>query len=184
MDQVKRLSRLTIGLHWLIAVTMIGLIIIGLVMANFEEYDYYEIHKSIGILISGIIVIRVVWRIWQGWPEPVSDYARHEILLAKVVHWVLIVSTVAMPISDMMYSGASGHGFGIFGFHILSENPDPLKPGEVIPLSEFWGNVGQTLHEYIGYLLILAIVLHVAGALKHHLIDKDATLLRMLGKNQ
>jgi cytochrome b561 len=184
MDTVNRLSRITIGLHWLIAITIIGLVALGLSMANFELYDYYETHKSIGILISGVIVIRVVWRISQGWPEHVSDYAKHEVLLAKVVHWTLIIATVVMPISGMMYSGASGHGFGIFGYEILAEHPDPMRAGEVIPLSEFWSNIGQNLHEYIGYLLILAIFLHVVGALKHHLVDKDTTLLRMLGKKK
>jgi cytochrome b561 len=184
MDTKNHLSPITIGLHWVIAITIVGLIGLGLFMTNLELYDYYDTHKSIGILISIVIVLRVIWRIKQGWPEPVSEYEKHEVIMAKIVHWILIISTVLMPVSGMLYSGASGHGFGVFGFEILRENPDPIKPGEVIPLSEFWSNVGQTCHDYIGYLLILAIVLHVVGALKHHLIDKDLTLLRMLGKNK
>jgi cytochrome b561 len=182
LDTINQFSWLTIGLHWLVAITILGLIGLGLYMTNLEVYEYYDTHKSIGIILSGIIVIRVIWRIKQGWPVPVSNYAKHEVLIAKTVHWVLIISTVLMPITGMMYSGASGHGFGIFGFEILRENSNPMKLGEVMPLSEFWSNFGQIAHELIGYLLIFTIVLHVVGAFKHHLIDKDTTLLRMLGK--
>jgi cytochrome b561 len=98
----------------------------------------------------------------EGWPLPVSNYAKHEVVLAKIVHWLLIVSTVLMPISGMVHSGASGHGFGIFGFEIVHANPNPADPEKVIPLNEFWSVFGQTAHEYIGYVLIFAIVLHVS----------------------
>ncbi|AEG01443.1 cytochrome b [Methylomonas methanica] len=182
MDTKNSLSWLTLFLHWIIAFTIIGLIGLGLVMTNFEQYHYYDIHKSIGIILIGFILLRVLWRIKQGWPVPVSKYDKREMLMAKIVHWVLIVSTVLMPITGMLFSGASGHGFGIFGLEILHENTDPADPENVIPLNRFLGGFGEVSHEYLGYLLILAIVLHIAGALKHHLIYKDPTLLRMLGK--
>lgn len=182
MDTKNNLSWLTLFLHWIIAFTIIGLIGLGLVMTNFEQYDYYDTHKSIGIILVGFIVLRVAWRIKQGWPVPVSNYDKREILIAKIIHWVLIVSTVLMPITGMIFSGATGHGFGIFGLEILHENIDPSNPEKTIPLNHFWGDFGEISHEYLGYLLIFAIVLHIAGALKHHLIYKDSTLLRMLGK--
>lgn len=182
MDTKNSLSWLTIFLHWIIAFTIIVLIGLGLFMTNFEQYDYYDTHKSIGIILVSFIVLRVAWRIKQGWPVPVSNYAKPEMLLAKIVHWVLIVSTVLMPITGMIFSGATGHGFGIFGFEIFHENIDPTNPEKTIPFSLFWGDIGEISHEYLGYLLILAIVLHIAGALKHHFVYKDLTLLRMLGK--
>jgi len=182
MDTKNSLSWLTLVLHWIIAFTIIGLIGLGLCMTNFELYDYYDTHKSIGIILVSFIALRVVWRIKQGWPVPISNYDKREMLLSKIVHWILIVSTVLMPITGMIFSGATGHGFGIFGFAILHENINPSNSEETIPLSQFWGYFGEISHEYLGYLLILAIVLHIAGALKHHLIYKDLTLLRMLGK--
>ena len=181
MDTANRLGHITILLHWQIAITIIGLIALGLYMTNFELYDYYDMHKSIGIILSSIIVVRVVWRIKQGWPVPVSNNGKIELFLAKILHWVLMLSTVLMPITGMISSGATGHGFGIFGLAILKENIDPFNPEKTISLSQFWGGIGEIAHEYLGYILILAIVIHIAGALKHHLIYKDSTLLRMLG---
>ena len=181
LDTANRLSYITILLHWLIAITIIGLIALGLYMTNFELYDYYDMHKSIGIILSGIILVRVVWRIKQGWPVPASNNGKNELFLAKITHWLLITSSVLMPITGMISSGATGHGFGIFRLAMLKENIDPFNPEKTIPLSQFWGEVGEIAHEYMGYILILAIVIHIAGALNHHLIYKDSTLLRMLG---
>ena len=181
MDTANRLDHITILLHWLIAITIIGLIALGLYMTHFELYDYYDMHKSIGIILSGIILVRVVWRIKQGWPVPASNNGKNELFLAKITHWLLITSSVLMPITGMISSGATGHGFGIFRLAMLKENIDPFNPEKTIPLSQFWGEVGEIAHEYMGYILILAIVIHIAGALNHHLIYKDSTLLRMLG---
>ena len=86
-----------------------------------------------------------------------------------------------MPISGMLFSGALGHGFGVFSWHLMPENPSLTKPGEVIAYSEFWANVGHTAHEVGGYLILGLLLLHVLGALKHHFIDKDGILKRMLG---
>ncbi|MFA5985120.1 MAG: cytochrome b [Methylococcaceae bacterium] len=184
MDTVNRLSWVTIVLHWLVAIPMIGLISLGLLMVNLELFDYYGLHKSIGVMLAAVILLRVAWRIRQGWPTPVASYPKAQALLAKAVHWSLIISTVLMPLSGMLFSGASGHGFGVFGLSLVSENLDAAKPGAVIPLSKFWSTVGQTVHEYMGYLLILAIIVHIAGVIKHHYFDKDTTLLRMLGRHK
>jgi cytochrome b561 len=77
-------------------------------MTNFELYDYYDMHKSIGIILSSIIVVRVVWRIKQGWPVPVSNNGKNELFLAKILHWVLVISTVLMPITGMISLGLPG----------------------------------------------------------------------------
>jgi cytochrome b561 len=82
----------------------------------------------------------------------------------------------------MLYSGGSGHGLSLFGWVIVPENPDIENPGNVIAYSETMSQFGETAHEILGYALVVAILLHIIGALKHHLLDKDRTLLRMLGK--
>jgi cytochrome b561 len=85
-----------------------------------------------------------------------------------------------MPLAGMIYSGASGNGFGIFGLELVPHNY--AEDGQVIAYSEAWRDAGQTAHRYLGYALMTLIVLHIAGALKHHFIDRDQTLKRMLGK--
>jgi cytochrome b561 len=183
MDQQHQLSKISVVLHWLIALTIIGLSIVGLVMAEREIWFLYPIHKSIGTLIFFFILARVVWRVRQGWPKPIRQYARYEHILAKSVHWIIIVGTVLMPVSGMLMSGAGGHGIAVFSWVLMAEQHSPSKPEQALPYSEFWASVGAVGHEIIAYILITAIVLHIAAALKHHLIDRDATLRRMLGRN-
>lgn len=166
--------------HWTVALLMIGLLGAGLYMEQNNVYSLYPIHKSLGILALLIILPRVVNRMIKGWPEPVdnSDYAKHEIMLSKVIHWVLIIGTVLMPISGMMMSGAGGHGLDVFGLQLLAENTNAA--GQAVPLNEQAASIGHQIHGLLGKILIACIALHVIGAFKHHLIDKDDTLKRMI----
>ena len=182
MDSQLTLSLTTRLLHWVIALGFIGLSLIGIYMANTETWWLYHWHKSLGVLLFGIILLRVIWRLWRGWPVAIHKYQLWEQQLAKITHWILLLGTIAMPITGMMYSGGSGNGFGIFGWRLMEATLDPTNPDMVIPYSETLEQIGETSHEIIGYTLVIAIVLHIAGAIKHHVFDKDGTLLRMLGK--
>ena len=176
------LSTTTLVLHWIIAITIICMVSVGLYMTETETFFLYPYHKSIGVIIFSIILVRVAWRLKEGWPEPVSDYPIHERILSKLVHWVLLLASMAMPISGMIMSGAGGHGFGVFGWVIVAPNHDPVNPQKVLALYEPLANLAHEVHEIIGFVIAGAIILHIAGALKHHLMDKDRTLLRMLGR--
>jgi cytochrome b561 len=171
----------TILLHWIVGLGMIGMIVVGLYMTRFGDYGLYPIHKSIGVILFVIIMIRVVMRVIEGWPTNISTGKLWEHKLARVVHWVLILGTVALPISGVMMSYFGGHGVSVFGFEILDNNKDP-ETGRASPINMTLGRVGSQAHTYVGYVLIGAIILHVAGALKHHVMDKDNTLRRMLGR--
>jgi cytochrome b561 len=65
---------------------------------------------------------------------------------------------------------------------LIPGNHDPANPQDVIPRNVELGEMAEEIHEFVGYLLIACILLHIAGALKHHIIDKDGTLMRMKGK--
>jgi len=183
-DSKEKLSPITIGLHWLVALTIIGLLTIGFYMTNTSSYGLYPIHKSIGVIIFSAVLLRVVWRLKNGWPEPVREYPSWEHRLAVATHWILIISTVVMPISGMLYAGASGHGFGIFGLEIVASNHDPANPAQVIPYNHALEEIAEEVHKIVAIILASAVLLHLVGALKHHVLDKDATLLRMLGKSK
>lgn len=74
-----------------------------------------------------------------------------------------------------------GHGVALFGIELIVPNPDPANLQEVVPLNARLAQFGHVLHQWGGYLLIGAVILHMIGALKHHLMDRDGTLRRMLG---
>lgn len=182
MDTQNQLSTITRTLHWLVALTIISMLAVGFYMATFEVWSLFPIHKAFGVLVLLIILPRILWRLKNGWPTPVREYPTWEHKLALVTHWILILGTLIMPISGFIFSGASGHGVDVFGVVLAPTNPDPANPHDVIPFNETVADIGSEAHEIVGYLMVIAIVLHIAGALKHHIIDKDRTLLRMLTK--
>ena len=75
MNETKdKLSSVTILLHWVVAVTIIALLGVGIYMTENEAYSLYDIHKAVGVIIFLLIIARVFWRIKQGWPPPVRQY--------------------------------------------------------------------------------------------------------------
>lgn len=181
MDNKLGFTRTTIALHWLCAGAMLAMLGIGLYMVRFEAWSLYPWHKSVGVVLLVLMLARVAWRLRQGCPPALGAASRAEQRVAKAVHWILIVGTLAMPLTGMLFSGASGHGVGIAGLPIVPQQHDPAHPGQVIAYSAAWADAAQLMHAWIAYVLIGAIALHVAGAFKHHLIARDGTLRRMLG---
>ncbi|ATQ77144.1 RNA methyltransferase [Massilia violaceinigra] len=181
MDKKLSLSYTTIALHWLCALAMLAMLGVGLYMVRFEAWSFYPWHKSAGVILLALMLARAAWRIRQGWLPALGAASRIEQGVAKAVHWMLIIGTLAMPVTGMLFSGASGHGFGIFGIPVVHEQHDPVHPGQVIPYSAAWAEAAQLMHAWLGYFLIAVITLHIAGALKHHAVARDGTLRRMVG---
>jgi cytochrome b561 len=181
LDSHPKLSTTTLFLHWVVGITMIGLLASGIYMAENEVFALYPWHKSFGVLIATFVVLRVLWRIKNGWPTHVSDYSSIEKLLSRIVHYLLIIGTVLMPISGFMMSATGGHGVDFFGLELFARNPDPADPKEVIALNGTLAGTAHGIHEFSGIAILVAVILHVVGALKHHVMDKDGTLRRMLG---
>ena len=181
MDTQQTLSPVTITLHWIIALSVIAMIGTGFYMSMFEFYPFYDWHKSFGVVIFVIAWLRVWWRIKNGWPAPVRNHPVFEHRLARASHWVLIVGTVLMPVSGMVYSAFGGWGIKVFGLAIVAGTKNPVT-GKTEPIHAGLGELGQVTHEWVGYLLTGTIILHMLGALKHHVIDKDRTLSRIFGR--
>ncbi len=176
---VKPLSRTEISLHWIVGLGMIALIAAGLYMTRAEGARWlYPLHKSFGVVILGFILWRAVLRLRKGWPEDVSTGASWEHGLARLIHWALILGTLAMPISGMVDSYMGGRGLTVFGYELLAANLG--ETGRPVAINKALGDVAENVHILSGKVLIAAILLHVAGALKHHVIDKDSTLRRMV----
>ncbi|WP_298775551.1 cytochrome b [uncultured Shewanella sp.] len=179
-DTKAKFSSLTLSLHWIIAVFFICLLSVGFYMTNYNAFALYPIHKSIGILLFVFILWRVIWRYMNGWPIPANQYSKLERSISKCIHWLLIIGILLMPISGMLMSAGSGHGLYIFGFELFPANLDAI--GKAVPISASVGELGEDIHGAVANIMVAAISLHIIGALKHHFIDKDNTLSRMLGK--
>lgn len=182
-DTLNKLSTTTIVLHWIVGIVIIFMIPVAIYMAEFEVFFLYPIHKSLGVTLLVLIIARVIWRVMNGWPEPVSEYQKWEQNLSKIVHWVLIVGTVLFPVSGMMMSGGGGYGIPLWGMELMAMNPDPNDMTKMLPVNKTVAEIGHELHEILAIVMSLSIILHIAGALKHHIMDKDQTLNRIKGKN-
>lgn len=180
LDSRKKLTPLTRMLHWIVAIAMICLLTIGVYMVETETRSLYSWHKSFGLLVLFIAAIRVAWRIKNGWPIPVARYSKFEHLLSKAVHWVLIIGTLTLPVSGLLMSSLGGHGIDLFGLEILPRNVAPENPAKVIAHSEVLSSIFKNVHHWSAYIIIATVTLHAVGAVKHHFIDKDATLKRMI----
>ncbi len=174
------ITKLEMSLHWIVGIGMIAALSIGLYMTQTRTMALFDIHKSVGMILFIFIVWRIVLRMRHGWPENVSTGAHWEHSLARLIHWVLILGTIIMPVSGMISTYMAGRGLDVFGFEILAANLGDT--GKAVAINESLEELGESVHEIVGKVLIGAIALHVVGALKHHVMDKDSTLLRMLGK--
>ncbi len=182
MKQLQQLSKFGIALHWIVALFMLILTAVGFYMAEQEAWALYPLHKSFGIVAFIFIVLRISWRIKEGWPEPLTVAAAWQTLIAKLVHWGLLLVTLAMPVSGMVFSGASGHGFALFGWTIVPTHHAADDASKVVPYHEALADFGHEVHETLALVFLILLGLHLAGVIKHQFFDKDATLARMLGK--
>lgn len=181
--ETNKLTTTSILLHWVVGLTVTALLGVGLYMEKNEVYSLYPIHKSIGILVVVFVLWRVINRLKNGWPKPLGNPGGWQPRLARLSHWILILGTILMPVSGMMMSGAGGYGLDVFGLELLPRNMNPANPQEILAHSKSLAKLGAEMHEIVGYTMIGAVLFHVCGAFKHHLIDKDGTLRRMFGAN-
>ncbi|WP_407330348.1 cytochrome b [Enterovibrio sp. 27052020O] len=176
MSNTSSLSKTTIALHWAVAVVIIGMLAVGSYMVDLpkgpDKGELIGIHKSIGFIVLILASLRVLWRLKEGQITPIPGSPNWQEKAAKGAHHLLLLATILMPVSGIMMSVGGGRGLDVFGVSLIAG-------GEK---TEWMQAVGHETHEILAFILIAVIVLHVAGAVKHHLVDKDMTLKRMLGK--
>jgi cytochrome b561 len=165
-----------IVLHWIAALAVIGLFASGIYMRSLTYYDsLYQVlpfyHKSFGVVLMLVILFRLVWRFANPQPKPLSNHSAIEKKGAKVAHFALYLLMLAVMVAGYLISTAKGKPVDVFGLFEL--------PATLYGLSG-QGDIAGMVHEYLAYGLIGIAVLHALGALKHHFIDKDRTLMRMI----
>lgn len=182
MDQKEKLSGLTVALHWLVGLSIIGMLVMGIYMHNNEVWAWYPLHKSLGVLVLVFVLIRVVWRLKNGWLPPAAEATPAATKLAKTVQGLLLLLTLTLPLSGMIGSGMGGYGVPFFGVDLIPMNFSETEPDKIVAHSEATMEVASAVHELGALALIILIIIHLLAALKHHFIGKNGTLLRMLGK--
>ena len=172
----KKLTLPTILLHWLTGLSFIGVLIVGLIMTEMErgpdKFELMGYHKSIGILILVVAIVRIAWRIKEGKLPSLGTSPAWQEKIAHAVHGILLLATLAMPISGIVMSAAGGRAVDVFGMVLINE-------GDKI---EWLQELGSFIHHSAVNIIIAVLVLHVLGAIKHQFIDKDGTISRMHGK--
>lgn len=172
----KQYGWISIMTHWLMALVIFTLFGVGLWMVDMD-YDnpWYRTaphwHKSIGVLLVGALILRFIWRMTNPRPAPIHGHKTWEKRLSNLVQYAFYVLIVLMFPSGYFITTAKGQGLDIFDWFTI-----PSIVQGVENMADYAGDI----HEWIAFVIIGLAVLHIAGALKHHFIDKDRTLKRML----
>jgi cytochrome b561 len=169
-----RYSRVAMWFHWMIAALIILNLALGALHDKFgdsAEAAFIRPHKAIGITILVLSLGRLLWRLTHRPPDFDPVVARWEAGLARLVHGLFYFLMIAIPLSGWLLTSTNGRMTSYFGLFEIA--PLPVSRSE--DSHEFW----EEAHEYLAWVMIALIVLHVAGALKHHLAGHRHLLGRM-----
>jgi len=177
----QRYGGVTKIFHWLTALLILTLIPLGW-WANQMPYDtsqqladkawMFSLHKTIGVAAFFVAAARIIWAMTQPKPGLLNADHKAESFLAEVIHWMLYASLVIVPLSGWI-GHAAAEGFAPIWW--------PLGQGlPLVPKDTGLEHLMASVHWVATKVLVASLVLHIAGALKHHVIDRDATLRRML----
>lgn len=171
---MQRYNALSIFFHWLIAALIVAAFGLGSFMTELKispaKLQYYAWHKWLGVTILALVALRLLTRLARGAPAYPDSMRAWEKKAAQTSHFLLYGLMFAVPLSGYFYSSAAGVPVVYLRLFelptIIAANPE-LKP------------VLKQLHEVLTSVLLIAVSVHVAAALKHHFIDKDDILQRM-----
>jgi cytochrome b561 len=162
------------GLHWLVVALLIGAYSLGFYMEDLPvspaRVKLFAYHKWLGVTIFAVVALRLGWRLWSPPPPLPATLPRWEMRAAEITHRLLYLLLFAVPLSGWLMSSAKGFQTVLFGMlplpDLLAKNP-PL------------GAALEVTHKALNKILLGVVLLHVAAALKHHVVDRDAVLARM-----
>lgn len=175
-DTSHRYGALSQCLHWSSAILVIALFSIGLWMVGLGYYDNYyhqapALHISLGILLFGLTLVRIFWRLSQASPQAIVGTSKWQHQLALTIKWLLLSLLTLLAITGYLITSAEGAGASFFDWFTIPSS---------IQLSSANVDSAGELHEWGAWLLIALAVLHAGAAFMHHFIKKDETLTRML----
>lgn len=177
-----RYGLVALTLHWLIALAVIGLYVVGSIMTDMKpsltQFELYQLHKSFGITVLVLTVVRLGWRIANPQPSLPPSMPQWQRIAAKATHWAFYAFLVAAPLAGWALVSASSLNVPTVLFGIV-----PLPHIEFIatsPDKQALEGVFEELHELFANALAALFLAHVGAALYHHLRLRDSVLLKML----
>ena len=164
------------SLHWLIALLIVAGFYLGWIMTDIPGFTptklkYFSWHKWIGVTVFMLAVIRLAWRLTHRAPELPRGMPPLQKLAAEVAHVILYVLMFVIPASGYLYSSAAGIQVVYLGIVPL---PTLIGPDATLKV------VLKTVHIWLNYTLFALVAVHALAALKHHFIDRDGLLARMI----
>lgn len=171
---LDRYTRVAIWLHWIIAALVLYNLTSGL-LADYlpKGLPWIPWHKASGISILFLSVVRLAWRLTHR-PPPLPAMPRWQVGAAHALHWLFYALIILMPLSGWVFSSAAEKRRPLTFFNLFDI---PYLP---IAQSPHGGDKAFAFHTYAGWIMAALVVVHIAAALKHHFVDRDRTLARML----
>lgn len=169
---------IAVALHWLVALTVIGLFVLGLWMTGLDYYDAWyqrgpDLHKGIGVLLFILLAFKLAWRWLDPLPRSEPTHAAWERRAAHAAHLLMYTLMFAVMIAGYLIPTADGQPLPVFGLFSVPATLSGIENQE---------DIAGEIHEILAFILIGLATLHALAALKHHFIDRDRTLKRMLGR--
>lgn len=169
-------------LHWIIALMVLGALAVGMLL-GFLGFSgakdafgiditnlLYKYHKTFGVLILGLMVIRIIVKMAKGAPDYAQPLTRFEHLASNAVHGLLYLCLFAMPVLGWLGTGANGFPVEFFNWKLPA----------ILARDKDLGGVLMELHGILGWTLATLIFIHIGAALRHAIVMKDGVLQRML----
>lgn len=175
----ERYNAVAVFLHWTIALLIIGMIIVGLTMGDYPiKYKFlaYNLHKSFGITILVLSLFRLYWRLTHRVPPLPAPMPAWERLAAHASHYAFYFLIIAMPLSGwIMVSADAKFPTVFFTLFEVPQFPLPAAYDTHATHEQFEG-----LHYWLAMGTLGLLAIHIAAALRHHFVDHDSVLRRML----
>ena len=170
-----RYTGTAIALHWAVAVLIAGAFVIGLIAVALpvspQKLKLFSWHKWIGVSIALLALVRLAWRLWHAAPALPAGMRRWEQHVAAGTHALLYMLLLAVPVTGWLMSSAAGFPVVFLGVLPL---PDLVAKDKAL------ADTLKLVHDLLNKTLLVLVVLHVAAAVKHHVVDRDDVLTRML----
>jgi len=178
MNDQQNFGLITILLHWLIALVTFFLFGLGLWMTSLDYYDVWyneapRIHESIGTLLFFFLLFRILWRWFNPPPAPLEGMKTWEVFCSQLVHLTLNLLLIVITVSGYLIVTAKGRPLEVFDWFSLPATLTAIQNQE---------DLAGEIHLLLAWTVIVLATLHALAALKHHFINRDRILKRMLGR--
>ena len=179
----RRYSLVAIAFHWTIAVLIVLNIVLGWRMdriSGLDRFTLFQVHKSIGITVLALSVLRLAWRLAHRPPPYPATMQRWERVAASATHWTFYGLMLVMPVTGWVIVSASPLNLPTLLYKVIPLPHIGVVHDASMPVRQaIESNVGTT-HVLLAYLFGALILLHVAAALKHQFVQRDGVLWRIL----